>query len=170
MTKSNSVFGPARSPIFDPAPTRGQAKRTRSNTIHEVVWSYPGDITAAGLHAAGKSPAWMPWARSFDMFGYGLLTFQREGYALLLGDNALSGDLQIQVTVHGLGPVGGGQIGPDDGAGYRAQASESPIEVTGGPTGPIVYVTAEVFNGAGTVLTDDVVGHGLTFIMWYRLL
>jgi hypothetical protein len=147
--RSNSVFGPARRPIFDPSPKRGNAKRyvprSPAQAVSDQAWSFSGDITPAGLIAAGVSPRWAPRLPGIHVDA----VFARLGARVANCFAALNTSTSLYVPV----PI---ENATDDADGWVR------VDVNVDTDAAEFWVDAA---GAGT--GTNVIGHGLTVIMWY---
>lgn len=177
MARSNSVFGPARAPIFDVPGKKDSGKRTIylpgvATGLREVVWSIPGAITPEAFADAAASPGWSPY-QEMRIIDCGLVFGSRYDQ-LIQPVEELTGAQYFRISCgyHGradssfLGSVFWGSVTID-----TSNQDNFLIRGDGPPDSPLDVVSGDVnFSVWGTTsgIADGVVfAWGLTFIMWY---
>lgn len=154
MARSNSVYGPARRPIFDPAAVFGDRRRHQAGApIQEISWSWGGDLHPEDL-AANPSPAWIG-------VDYVLLGGTAADVELLqcsiLWEDSLTSDTTSVVLHSDSGTVDTIALGSSD-----------TVE-THNIVGVIIPGDERLWvEASSTGDTGDLIGHGLSYILRYR--
>lgn len=155
MARSNTVLGPARTPIFDPPGKKDSGRRTiMAPPIQEAVWGWGGDIHPEDL--ANASPVWA--APDF----------------VLLGVNARDVHV-VQVSVYWQDAIGTDTTTVELWTGDDGLIDT--ITLTAPAVGAIHNVDVVVvgtdriwLEASSDGTTGEIVGHSLSYLMRYRLI
>lgn len=152
--RSNSVYGPARRPIFDPAAVFGSRQRHQAGSpILEISWSWGGDIHPEDL-AGNASPAWKP-------IDYGLLGGTPADIQLVQISGLWQAPLTAATTTITLASDSVGSLDTVTFGGFALGQTKNVGWIVDG--GDRLWVQA-----ASSGTTGDLIGHGLSFIARYR--
>ena len=154
MGRSNSVYGPARRPIFDPAAVFGNRSiHQAAAPIQEISWSWGGDIHPEDLDD-NPSPVWS--AIDYVLLGgttvdVQLLQCTINWQAALTADTTSVSLISANEGTIDTIAIGGFAVGARHNIDWIVQGDDR------------LWVEASSTGDDG-----DIIGHGLSYILRYR--